>query len=222
MGKFNPHHPVTSWVAIVIIAAIGSTWVYFIWASANDSWGEEIYPQYRKTVAKVVAKIETAGWKTYRDEGYGFQVRHPVRYASTVSTIVGNSVLGTDGSPVPGTTVGPLVFIKADTSEMRKIANDKFNVYWNYASHQESPSNYCTQQTIQNISLNIRVAACTVGTKKTNYALVKGKNFDVFVDGGTSGFDKRLTDAYGSAGATVSESELIQILSTFEFVTPKA
>lgn len=204
---------ITSWVAIVIIAAFGAFFVYFIWASANESWGYDyVYPSFNKRVTKLITRVETVGWKTYRDDGYGFQLRHPQKYSETVSTIVSNSILG-----LPGTTVGPLVFIKADTANLKQIASEKFNYYWNYKERNESPTNYCSKSIVDNKDLSIKVVSCVVGSKKTNYALIKGTSFDIFVDGSTSGYDSKLIKKYGSAGETVSKEELVQILSTFEF-----
>lgn len=213
--KKRLQHEITSWVAIVIIAAFGTFFVYFIWASANESWGYDyVYPSFNKRVNKLITQVETIGWKTYKDDGYGFEVRHPARFSPTVSNIVSSSILGSIG----GTSVGPLVFIKADTANLKQIANSKFNYYWNYAGQSESPSNYCTKGAVSHTGIEVRIASCSVGAKNTNYAHIKGKTFDVFVDGSTSGYDKKLIDTYGQAGSAVSKDEFIQIMSTFEFV----
>ena len=58
-----------------------------------------------------------------------------------------------------------------------------------------------------------------IGGKKVNYAYIKGKTFDMFVDGASSGYDKLLINAYGQAGTAVSQAEFVQILSTFEFLS---
>ncbi len=224
MGKkFNPHHKITSWVAIVIIASIGSFFVYMIWANANESWGYDyVYPEFHKKITKLITKVETIGWKTHRDEGYGFELRHPAKYVKTINIIASNSVLGSSSNPVPGASIGPLVFVKAETSAMRKLADSKFNLYWNYKGQNESPKDYCNKGVVENTSLDIRVASCLIAGKKANYALIKGKSFDIFVDGSSSGFDQTLLTEYGSAGVEVTQAELVQILSTFKFVTPAA
>ncbi len=217
MGKkyFNPHHHITPWVAMVIIAAIGSTFVYFIWASANESWGYDyVYPEFNKKVTRFLTKTQTIGWKTYSDEGYGFQLSHPAKYSDTVSTIVTSSILGA----IPGTTVGPLVFTKVSSVEMRNLANSKFNVYWNYKGRQESPKDYCDKGVIDSKNLDIRIASCLKNGVKSNYALIKGKSFDIFVDGSTSGYNKALLDAYGKAGTAVSQTEFVQIISTLKLI----
>jgi hypothetical protein len=223
MKYINPHHKITSWVAIVIVISVGTFFTYFIWAGANESWGYDyIYPQFNEKISRLITSVETLGWKTHRDEGYGFQLRHPDKYSKTISTIATNSVLGTPGNPVAGASVGPLIFIKADTAKLRKAADAKFNFYWNFKGQYESPDEYCNKGVVQNTNLDIRVASCLIVGKKTNYALIKGKTFDIFVDGSTSGFDKTLLDTYGPAGKAISQAELTQILSTFEFITPSA
>jgi hypothetical protein len=188
--------------------------VYFIWANANESWGYEyVYPQFNRTITKLITKSQTVGWKTYRDDGYGFTISHPAKYSGTVSTVVASSALGN----YPGTSVGPLIFVKADTSQMKALAQSKFNVYWNYKSKIESPTDYCSKGIIENTNLDIRVASCVKGNVKSNFAIINGKNIEMFVDGSTSGGNKALLDAYGNAGSAVSQTEFVQILSTFKF-----
>ncbi|MEQ1500170.1 MAG: hypothetical protein ABL917_02215 [Parcubacteria group bacterium] len=217
MGKkyLNPHHHITPWVAMVIISAIGATFGYFIWTNANESWGYEyVYPEFNKKVTNFLTKTQTVGWKTYHDEGYGFQLNHPAKYSATVGNIVASSALG----PIPGTSVGPLIFTKVDTASMRQLANEKFNTFWNYRSRQESPKDYCDKGVIQNTSIDIRIASCTKNGTKSNYALIKGKYYDIFVDGSTSGYDKNLLDTYKSAGTAVSQTEFVQIISTLKLI----
>lgn len=221
MGKINPNRKVTSWVAIVITAVIGSFFVYMIWVKANESWGHDyVYPQINRKITKLITKVETVGWKTHRDEGYGFELRHPSKYSKTISVIAQNSSLGTQANPIHGASIGPLVFVKADTASLKQKAEAKFNSFWNHKGKNESPSDYCDKGIIENTKLDIRTASCLSGDKKSNYALIKGSAFDVFVDGATSGFDKTLLDTYGGAGAQVSKEEFTQILSTFKFITP--
>jgi hypothetical protein len=218
MGKYiNPHHKITSWVAFVIIAAIGSTCVYFIWVSANDSWGfDYVYPSFNAKVTKFLTNFETVGWLTHQDLGYGFEVRVPSKYSKTIDIVSQNSLLG-----VSGASIGPLVFVKAESPTMRKLASDTFNHYWNYLEKAESPTNYCRKQILEGADFNIKVVFCLINKKEENYAYIKGKNVDFFIDGFTSGYDKRLKDAYGMAGVTVSQTEFTQILSTFKFVAAK-
>jgi hypothetical protein len=221
MGKINPQHKITSWVAVVIIASIGSFFVYMIWANANESWAYEyVYPQFNKRITKIITKVSTIGWKTHRDEGYGFELKHPAKYSGTIDIIAQNSILGTSASPVPGASIGPLIFIKADTSSLKNKADTKFNTFWNKKGKNESPTDYCDKGVVQNTSLDIRVASCLSNGKKANYALIQGNTFDMFVDGSTSGFDEKLISTYGLAGNAVSKEEFVQILSTFKFITP--
>jgi hypothetical protein len=209
-------HKITSWVAIVIIAAFGAFFVYFIWANANESWGYDyVYPQLQQNATKLLTSVSTVGWKTHLDEGYGFELRHPAKYSKTISEVAANSVLGT----YPGATIGPLVFVKVEDTSLRQLANSKFNVYWNYKGRNESPKDYCNKGVVDNAKLDIRVASCVKGTTKTNYALIRGGGYDIFVDGASSGYNDVLLKAYGQAGNAVSAAEFTQILSTFKFLS---
>ncbi len=207
-------HHVTPWVAMVIIAAIAAMAGIVVWTQANESWVyqdvETRYPRLRKAVAEVITAVETVRWQTYRDDGYGFEIRNPAKYQKTVGKIVG-SVLGTKKNPVFGASVGPLVFVKAEKTELRKAASQEFLSYWNDKS--------CIKKAINN-GLDVKLVFCTVNGAAVNYALAKGTNYDIFVDGYTGGNDQELLKAYGTPGKAVSKSEMLTILSTFKFVSP--
>ena len=213
--KKHIHRHITPWVAMVIIAGIGATFTFLIWANAHQSWGYEfVYPQLNAKVSRLLTNIETLGWKTYSDESYGFKVSHPAKYSDTVSNIVKSSILN-----APGTSVGPLIFIKADTQNLKTAANNRFDRYWNYMSQAESPTNYCRKQVIEGIyGSEFRVVFCLINNKEERFAHIKGQKYDVFVDGYTSGYDKTLIDTYGTASKAMSQSEFTQILSTFSFI----
>jgi hypothetical protein len=197
---------VTPWVALIIFTAVSATFGFFIWMNAHESWLYEDtytkYPTVRKHVSSLVTTIETVGWKTYRDEGYGFQVRHPSKYQEGVGKIV-SSVFG-----VSATSVGPLTFVKAESLALRTTVNAAFESYWNNKN--------CVKKAV-NTGLDIKLAFCTISGKPANYALVKGDDFDIFVDGYTFGYDKELASLYGGAKNTMSQSEMLTILSSFKF-----
>ena len=207
------HHHVTPWAAIVIAAAIAAMAGIAVWMKASESWVyEDIgtrFPRLRKTVSEVITAIGTAGWKTYRDDGYGFQIRHPAKYQKTVGKVAG-SVFGTAKNPVFAASVGPLVFVKAEDAKLRKAANQKFLSYWNNKS--------CLKKAINN-GLDVKLVFCAVGGDAVNYGLAKGTSYDIFVDGYTGGYDQELLKAYGAPGKSVSKSEMLTILSTFKFTS---
>jgi len=208
---------VTPWVAILIITAVASFFVYFIWAGANESWASDsVYPTFNLHINKFLTSIETVNWKTHTDDGYGFTLKHPVKYSGTITEIAPNSILG-----IAGASIGPLVFVKLDTTALKNAGNTKFNYYWNYKGINESPKDYCTKGIIPSSKVDIRIVFCVMGSKKSNYAYIKGPKFDMFIDGATNGYDKLLINAYGPAGTAVSQAEFIQILSTFEFLSDK-
>ena len=207
------HHHITPWVAIVIVAAIAAMAGIVVWMKASESWVyEDIvtnYPRLRKTVSEVITAIGTVSWKTYRDDGYGFEIRHPAKYQKTIGKIVG-SVLGTTKKPVSGASVGPLVFVKAEDAKLRKAADQKFLSYWSNKS--------CVKKAINN-GLDVKLVFCTVDGAAVNYGLAKGTGYDIFVDGYTGGYDEELLKTYGKPGKAVSKAEMLTILSTFKFVS---
>lgn len=211
----NPHIKITSWVAIVIILSIGSTFTYLIWANANESWVyETVYPKINKKISRAIINIETAGWKTYTDQGYGFSVSHPSKYSQTVSEIAPTSAIG-----VAGTTVGPIIFVRADTTALKNLADAKFNKYWNYLEKSESPNAYCRKQVMESSQgFDIKMAFCLIGGKEERYALIEGGEVTIFVDGYSGGSSQKIKDAYGTPSKAMSQNEFTQILSTFEFI----
>jgi hypothetical protein len=212
---FNPHIKVTSWVAIVIILSIGSTFTYLIWANANESWlYETAYPSINKKISRAIINIETAGWKTYNDQGYGFSVSHPSKYSKTVSEIAPSSAINT-----PGTTVGPIVFVNANTPALKAAADAKFNKYWNYMEKSESPNAYCRKQVMESEQgYDIKIVFCLIANKEERYALIETNDRAIFVDGYTGGSSKIIKDTYGTPTKAISQGEFTQILSTFKFI----
>ncbi len=210
--KGRLHYHITPWVAMVIIAALAALVAIWLWTKANDSWvytnDPTRYPKLRQSFSKVITAVGTVGWKSYRDDGYGFMLRYPAKYQKTVGSIVG-SVLGTTKAPVFGTSVGPLVFVKVEQTALKNKARAKFNFYWE--------SNDCIKKSV-NTGLDIKLVFCEIEGEAINYGLVRGEEFDIFVDGYTAGYDKELLNTYGLPGKSVTPEEMLTILSTFTFL----
>lgn len=196
---------VTSWVAIIIIASIAATLGFFIWTSAHESWLYEDqstrFTIVRRGISSVVTTLETVTWKTYRDEQFKFQVRHPAKYQENIGKVV-SSPFG-----VSGTTVGPLVLVKADDTGLKTRLENSFNSFWNNKS--------CVKKAI-NKDLDIKIALCTFSDGEANYALVKGDTSDIFVDGRVFRTNAELASLYTDKNP-MSQDEFLTILSSFKF-----
>lgn len=165
--------------------------------------------------AQIQADLDakTAGWKTYDNTKYSYEVKYPANLsAGKIST---NSVLGDFQNPVPGFDVGPLVFVtlKAD---LRKAGADYFNESYNLALHPLAPTPDgpvvgCTIDKITNPNVQVQSVACTGEGGPARYALIKGKDYDVFVDGYSKGFDSQDNTDFAAS------SDYITLLSTFKF-----
>jgi len=88
---------------------------------------------YQKVVnirfnSDIVGAEETADWKTYSSERYGFEVKYPSS-VKVVGTMSPNSVLGTYQVPVPGVHIGSLVFVIRQTNADRQAAESYINSY---------------------------------------------------------------------------------------------
>src|SRR3990167_9223846 len=70
------HRHVTAWVALVIVAAIAATAGYLVWAKAHEAWPYDEVDLSSPSTSLGTAS-DLAGWKTYRNEEYGFEVRYP-------------------------------------------------------------------------------------------------------------------------------------------------
>ena len=70
-----PRHHVTTWVALVIIAAIAATVGYLVWAKSQEAWPFDDDGPWNE-----VRRDEMAGWKTYRNDKYGLEFKYPYGY----------------------------------------------------------------------------------------------------------------------------------------------
>lgn len=79
----SPHHRITPWVALVIVAAIAATVGYLVWAKAHEAWPFDFDGPWSEVKrggpsTSLGTTGDYAGWKTYRNEEYGFEVKYPV------------------------------------------------------------------------------------------------------------------------------------------------
>ena len=83
------HHHITAWVALIIVAAIAATAGYLVWAKAHETWPyDEVDLSSPSTSLGTTGDV--AGWKTYRNEEYGFEFKYP-------ADLVINRFDGSDG-----------------------------------------------------------------------------------------------------------------------------
>ncbi|HTL39754.1 MAG TPA: hypothetical protein VL306_02995 [Methylomirabilota bacterium] len=161
---------------------------------------------------------KTADWKTYTNTKYSYEVKYPANLsAGKIST---NSVLGDFQNPVQGFDVGPLVFVSLK-GDLRKTGADYFNESYNLALHPLAPQpgvspGGCTLDKINNPSTTVQSVSCTGEGGAGRYGLIKGKNYDVFIDGYSKGFDDQDNTDFANA------DDYITLLSTFKFTGDNA
>ena len=158
-------------------------------------------------------------WPTYRNEEYGFEIQYPS--SARAGYPAANSVLGTADSPVGGIHVGSLVLVVTQDQALRKRAQEYYDGYRQRAEEPaeaveegEMPGIGCDTGTIQTPQRLIEYVECGGEGGYAFYALIKGGDRDIFVDG--------YSDGYGS-GSRETRGELLPenystVLSTFRWL----
>src|SRR3989344_9368702 len=77
MPQQPPHHHINPWLAIGIIAVLAGVLGYFVWNNSQQPDGTDS-PSFTKEGDR--GSSETASWKTYRNEEYGFEIKYPKEY----------------------------------------------------------------------------------------------------------------------------------------------
>lgn len=166
-----------------------------------------------------IEELSKDNWKTYKNNQYGFEITYPNKL-NNVGEKAPNSVLGDADNPVGGIYVGPLVFVVLDSNNLRNEARDYFDRYYNYNNlnnatkeeESEEGGMTCSSEIIKNY-LFTRYVKCHGGGGGGAYALIKGDEFDIFVDWYSGGFKNGFGDIIG-----LSKEEAKEIISTFKFV----
>ena len=170
-------------------------------------------PTNNQELTPPAGSVEIAGWKTYANTKYNYQVQYPPNLK--VGSISGNSVLGTYDAPVRGYDVGPLVLITL-TGSLRTEATAYFNEYYNLAQHPVTPSPgepavFCAIDQMGSANSNVLSVSCIGEGGAARYALIRGTDYDIFVDGYSKGFDN------SDNGEFQTETDYVKVLSTFKF-----
>lgn len=175
-------------------------------------------PDQTQTLPPTPAPVQTslpAGWLTYVNSKYGFQLQYPPNLK--VGTVSGNSVLGTYSAPIKGFHVGPLVLVVLKDASLKKIGSDYFNGFYNPSpaaapADQSLPAASCKTDKITNTQVtSIKSVSCTGEGGAGTYAYIQGPSYDVFVDGYSKGYDSQ---DFGSLAKT---TDYANILSMFKF-----
>lgn len=99
LGEVKIHyHHITPWVAFVIIAAIAATVGYLIWAKAHEAWPFDYDGPWSDVKSPSLLQREGggefAGWKTYRNEEYGYEIKYPNNEGLGYLHVEGGAFLG--------------------------------------------------------------------------------------------------------------------------------
>jgi hypothetical protein len=201
LGARTPHaHPalygVIAFFSLVIVA--GAAWVL---------WPDSVVAP----TAAPTPSVEAAEWKTYTNAQYGFSVKYPPSVAA--GAVATNTDLGSVQNPVPGIYIGPLVFVPLTDGELKNRARE--SVYTDCPVQSQVTEDSIPYFCIVDLDTTIgaaRIRAISVGPEgATSRAFISGGATDVYVDGGSEGYD------FGKHGQLTRE-EYMAILSSFTFL----
>jgi hypothetical protein len=158
---------------------------------------------------------QSASVKTYSNSQYGFSFDYPKAVA--VGRVSSNSSLGTADVKVPGIFVGSYVFVVANTAQLKSDSENYYDSLAQAADNPptpeemaEGPTIFCEKAAVKN-AVSIQLVSCQGEGGPATYGLIKGPNYDIFVDGYSRGWD------YGLDLKTLSKEDLVKILETFKF-----
>lgn len=217
-------------LVIIVVIALGLGG-YFAYRSTQPNYSYEpsaspplapvspTTPPPSPTPASSPVPDETANWKTYRNDEYGFEFRYPPNVK--VGSVATGSVLNQGDDKVGGIYLGRVVFTVVELPAIRQRADEYIKKYEEIARNKPAPSPpegppslSCESELLNN---NGRYVHCGRGA---TYALIESQNFDVFVDRYSQGWyyssSSPSTDPFYTDPSPSSE-ELKSIISTFRF-----
>src|SRR3989344_9115224 len=228
----SAHHHVTGWVALVIIAAIAATVGYLVWAEAHKAWRFDFEGTW-SDIKQGDFSSETAEWKTYRNEEYGFEFKYPITWIGSTeyplnhktNTIVSIQDRGRIGGDTGGSLFPAFFIMKFPSSSQVPKPTEFFQALPEEIESSEKMS---------------VVAGQLVAEEHYNSFAVEGaRNITEWVEISSSGEAYVLYFTYTLAGCSVipedirpecdllnaeltktSEQIWNQIISTFKFTEP--
>jgi hypothetical protein len=164
---------------------------------------------------------DNKGWNTYTSSELGFEIKYPPSAKAGARAIDSELDILTNDASQPGVKfvtkrvggiyIGPLVFVKADTKEVREKAQ-------NYIDEKAKVSGFQSEtikidashsiKTVYSVHKNIPNGVLSF------FGLIKGGDYDIFIDGWNNQEKRDLEK-------TLSKDDLKIMLTTFRFVDTK-
>lgn len=212
-----------------------------VFAQWSGSYRQKVYEETRAALPKhnvketspalkqtnqeldyTITDSQISGWKVYVNNKLGFQLEFP-EYYSTTGKQATNSTFGSADNPVLGVYVGPFVFVRLNSAELKKQAQGYMEIGSAVSqplSDGDMPAPVCKVEIIPNQSAEIKFIYCTGEGGPAYYAYIKGKNSEIFVDGYSCGWNaKDCSDVYGSnPGGYEKSPDIKEVLKTFKFI----
>ncbi|MEK9209543.1 MAG: hypothetical protein AAB926_01800 [Patescibacteria group bacterium] len=204
-------------IIVAVVVAGGAAYWYYQWSQVKFCEGGNCNRQSEI----VLQGDETANWKTYRNEKYGFEVRYPASFTG-VGNLSQNSVLGSAQNPLGGFYIGYLVFVILDNEAGKKKANDYLSKYIDIAKNpieRIEGGSHITCEIVEVPDSFVDVNAVYCSPAGGVYALIKGDKYDIFVDGYSGGYGnvEELSSLSRFDNPNPPEDEKL-LLSTFRFI----